>query len=168
MKVFTSKNLRSTRWVYPFILITSTVGYGVYFFSNKKQNKEIQSTFLFDAALNAVTNNYKFHSLCSSFFEVKNASYKEDLENSKAIQVDFSCIKGTGYIKLEMNKISKQGIDESNKKQIFYSLLSNQEKLKYLYIPSNLNDILIPTEETLNRVINVLKEKDSINNSKQF
>ena len=149
----------------PAFLGLNIVGFSMnYYYKKNLEFKQIQNSLYYKTVLNLAYLDPQFTNICGNNIQVKNAYFDENLGNSMILKINFNGVKGDSTLVVKLNQVSHENLVENNYKQSFYSTLTREEKSKVLFVPWNLSDILIPTDETISR----LKSNKKINDYLEY
>lgn len=125
------------------------------FYSLYQQNiksKELKNSLYYKTTFNYIVSDDKFNTLAGSNYSIKKVELIEKTAEFIQFRIKFESIKGSSTVVAKLSKHSYNELCDINKKQAAFSLMSDAQKRNTLYVPYNFSEILIPSEECIDRV----------------
>jgi hypothetical protein len=163
--MFTFRKITSLKSFACFLGFTAAAGIGKLKHDNLKKKNEIKNSLHYKTVQNIITLDPKFYNLVGQNHTIKDIIPVEEDSKYLSYRIVFNGFKGDSKVLVKLTKESYEQIREINEKNAKYSLLEGKEKIKFMYLALNMNDVLIPTEDTLNRIANETQNNKSLNES---
>lgn len=163
--MFTFRKISPVQSFATFLGLATAIGIGKYKYDSIKNRRIIENSLHYKTMLNLITLDPKFYNLVGQNYTIKKIVPVEEDSKHLTYRIVFNGFKGDSKVLVKLTKDSYQQIQEINKKNANYSLLEGKEKIKFMYLAVNLNDVLVPTEDTVNRILRDSQKSKEINES---
>ena len=125
------------------------MGYKVY--TEKQKGDKIKSSLFFKAFLSTAYLDKRVFNYSGRNFKINDVKLLEEDKQNITYSVLLTGIRGNSGLVFKLKKHTYEDLLIRNDRQISYSILSKENRLKNIYLPQDFNDIIVPTDETINK-----------------
>jgi hypothetical protein len=125
------------------------MGYKVY--TEKQKGDKIKSSLFFKAFMSTAYLDKRVFNYSGRNFKINDIKLLEEENQNLTYSVLLTGIRGNSGLTFKLKKHTYEDLLIRSERQINYSILSKEDRLKNIYLPQDFNDVIVPTEETLNK-----------------
>jgi len=143
--------------------IAAVTGFLIYFGNRKYNDNKTYHHPTREFAEIALRMDPRIANFCGKRYKITGYQWLKSDDKHVTYRIFIEGMRGKCKVLVKCDKYSHEYLKNHMNEQIQYSKYSKEEKALTPFIPFDFNDVLVPTEETQNNIIEVLNNKEQSN-----